>query len=215
PSGPTHPGNRWAHRGHRLFWRSYHLHAAATLDRSLAAAVAAGAERPEYVGELPSAMFEAEIAVEQAQVTVLEDTVRVASELFLTGGASNTAVKKGLDRHWRNAQTVSTHNPIVFRARNIGRYYVNCTLPEGRNAIGDPKTGSSDEDSAEGSSATNQDRVATRRTPSARCLTTAQISPKRPRRVWGGEPKSACSLQPSPAPPSSGMTFTSTAQPQH
>lgn len=138
------------------------LHAAATLDRSLDAAVAAGADRPEYDGELPSAMFEAEIAVEQAQVTVPEETVRVASELFLTGGASNTAVKKGLDRHWRNAQTVSTHNPIVFRARTIGDYYVNGTLPEGLNAIGDAKTGSSDEASAEGSSATNQDRVATR-----------------------------------------------------
>src|SRR5699024_2491115 len=100
PSGPTHPGNRWAHRGHRLFCRSYHLHAAATLDRSLDAAVAAGAERPEYDGELPSAMFEAEIAVEQAQVTVPEETVRVASKVFLTGGDTNAAGKKCIDQQW-------------------------------------------------------------------------------------------------------------------
>src|SRR5699024_12687783 len=87
------------------------LHAAATLDRSLDAAVAAGAERPEYDGELPSAMFEAEIADEQAQVTVPEETTRVPSELFLTGGASNTAAKKSIDLHWRIATTVPTQHP--------------------------------------------------------------------------------------------------------
>jgi len=138
------------------------LHAADALDRSLDAAVAAGADRPEYAGKLPQALFEAEIAVEQAQVTVPEETVRVASELFLTGGASNTAVNKGLDRHWRNAQTVSTHNPIVFRARTIGDYYVNGTLPEGLNAIGDAQPTLSGATSEGSYSATDQKQGSTR-----------------------------------------------------
>ena len=61
----------------------------------------------------------------------------ICSDLFLTGGASNTSREKNLDRHWRNAQTVATHNPIVFRERIIGDYLVNGTVPEGLNAIGE------------------------------------------------------------------------------
>ena len=56
-------------------------------------------------------------------------------------GASATSTAKGLDRHWRNAQTVATHNPIAFRARALGDYLINGTLPEGLNAIGDARTG--------------------------------------------------------------------------
>lgn len=113
------------------------LHAATALDDSIDAAITAGADRHEFDGELPHAMFEAEIAVEQAQITVPDLAIKASSELFLTGGASNTATSKGLDRHWRNAQTIATHNPIVFRARNIGDYHINGTLPEGLNAIGE------------------------------------------------------------------------------
>ncbi len=61
----------------------------------------------------------------------------MAQELFQTVGASATMRPKALDRHWRNAQTIATHNPIVFRARSIGDYEINGTLPEGLNAIGD------------------------------------------------------------------------------
>ena len=79
----------------------------------------------------------AELAVEQAQVAVPELAISAAQQLFETGGASATSTSKGLDRHWRNAQTVATHNPISFRARSIGDYFINGTLPEGLNAIGD------------------------------------------------------------------------------
>ncbi|WIK83603.1 acyl-CoA dehydrogenase family protein [Pseudoglutamicibacter albus] len=82
-------------------------------------------------------LTEAELAVERAHVTVPSIVTSICSDLFLTGGASNTSREKNLDRHWRNAQTVATHNPIVFRERIIGDYLVNGTLPEGLNAIGE------------------------------------------------------------------------------
>lgn len=82
----------------------------------------------------------AELAVEQAQVAVPELAIGAAAQLFETGGASATSTSKGLDRHWRNAQTVATHNPISFRARSVGDYFINGTLPEGLNAIGDAST---------------------------------------------------------------------------
>ncbi|MCI2264376.1 acyl-CoA dehydrogenase family protein [Sediminivirga luteola] len=106
-------------------------------DRSLAAGLAAGTAEPGFGGELPAAVYEAELAVEKAQVTVPAIVLEVTQELFQTVGASATARTKALDRHWRNAQTVATHNPIVFRARSIGDYEVNGALPEGLNAIGD------------------------------------------------------------------------------
>lgn len=108
-------------------------------DRSLEAGFAVGTHRAGFDGELPEAVYEAEIAVEQAQVTVPEIVIGVTQELFQTVGASATLRTKALDRHWRNAQTIATHNPIVFRARSIGDWEINGTLPEGLNAIGEAK----------------------------------------------------------------------------
>lgn len=84
----------------------------------------------------------AELEVEQAQISVPELALGAAQDLFLTVGASATSRGKALDRHWRNAQTVATHNPIAFRARTIGDHLVNGTVPEGLNAIGDATSGS-------------------------------------------------------------------------
>ncbi|MFC7401717.1 acyl-CoA dehydrogenase family protein [Citricoccus sp. GCM10030269] len=115
------------------------LHAARALDDGIAAAEAASADRPEFTGEIPTALHWSELAVEHAMITVPELGIGAAQDLFLTVGASATSTRKGLDRHWRNAQTVATHNPIAFRARAIGDYLINGTLPEGLNAIGDAR----------------------------------------------------------------------------
>ncbi|WP_010525125.1 acyl-CoA dehydrogenase family protein [Nesterenkonia sp. F] len=114
------------------------LEVARIQDRALAAGLAAGTQDPH--AELPRAVHDAEIAVEQAQITVPETTIGVAQELFQTAGASATLRGKALDRHWRNAQTIATHNPVAFRARAVGDWEVNGTLPEGLNAIGEART---------------------------------------------------------------------------
>ncbi|OMH31216.1 acyl-CoA dehydrogenase family protein [Tersicoccus sp. Bi-70] len=112
--------------------------AARSLDRSLvdapAATVVGGEPEPATRAQL-----QAEVDVEQAQVTVPELALTAAQQLFEASGASATSTRKGLDRHWRNAQTVATHNPAVFRARAIGDWFVNGTPPEGLNAIGDAR----------------------------------------------------------------------------
>jgi alkylation response protein AidB-like acyl-CoA dehydrogenase len=117
--------------------RSSVREAARVLDQGLDAAAAAGALSPDFAGETPRELFLGELAVEKAQVIVPELALAAAQGLFETVGASATSTKKGLDRHWRNAQTVATHNPIAFRARSIGDFHINGTLPEGLNAIGD------------------------------------------------------------------------------
>ena len=81
-----------------------------------------------------------EIAVEKAQLLVPELVQSAAQQLFDVTGASATSKSKSLDRHWRNARTVSTHNPAVFKARTVGDYEVNGTTPEGLHSIGDART---------------------------------------------------------------------------
>lgn len=111
--------------------------AAEALDRGLAAAREAGALAHDFAGQVPYELFLGELDVEQAQVIVPELALAAAQGLFETVGASAVARGKALDRHWRNAQTVATHNPIAFRARAVGDFHINGTLPEGLNAIGD------------------------------------------------------------------------------
>ena len=49
--------------------------------------------------------------------------------LFEVGGASATAERFRLDRHWRNARTLASHNPVIYRDRVVGQYFLNGTSP--------------------------------------------------------------------------------------
>ena len=77
----------------------------------------------------PASKREAELASASAQVVVSELAIRAASNLFDVLGASATSTAKALDRHWRNARTVASHNPVAFKARILGDAAVNGTEP--------------------------------------------------------------------------------------
>ncbi|GAA3669141.1 acyl-CoA dehydrogenase family protein [Arthrobacter ginkgonis] len=81
----------------------------------------------------------ANVAVDNAQVVVPELALAAAQQLFEATGASSVSTAKGLDRHWRNAQTVATHNPAAFKARQLGDHLVNGVAPVGLNAIGEAR----------------------------------------------------------------------------
>ena len=81
-----------------------------------------------------NALAEAEAG--QAQVIASELVPRAATELFNALGASDTRISKTLDRHWRNARTVASHNPVIYKARDIGNWKVNGTPPTGIWQIG-------------------------------------------------------------------------------
>jgi alkylation response protein AidB-like acyl-CoA dehydrogenase len=66
----------------------------------------------------------------QAQQIVIAQVLEAATLLFEVGGASATSEAKRLDRHWRNARTLSSHNPAIYRERAIGDYLLNGTVPE-------------------------------------------------------------------------------------
>jgi alkylation response protein AidB-like acyl-CoA dehydrogenase len=87
------------------------------------------------------AFVRGELGVQKAHVTVPGLVLAATNELFDVTGASSTGRGKGLDRHWRNARTVATHNPAVFKARSVGDYHINGTIPVGLNSIGDAVAG--------------------------------------------------------------------------
>ncbi len=75
------------------------------------------------------ANVDAEIESATAQVVVSELIQHATSELFNALGASDVRQGKALDRHWRNARTVSSHNPLIYKARIIGDWAINGTEP--------------------------------------------------------------------------------------
>ena len=71
--------------------------------------------------------LDAALASSKAKIVVDELAIRSGSLLFDAGGASATKKSDNLDRHWRNARTLSSHNPVTYKAQAIGAYEVNGT----------------------------------------------------------------------------------------
>jgi alkylation response protein AidB-like acyl-CoA dehydrogenase len=63
----------------------------------------------------------------KAKIVADEFAIRGGSLLFDVGGASATKKATNFDRHWRNARTLSSHNPTTFKARSIGQYEISGT----------------------------------------------------------------------------------------
>lgn len=98
--------------------------AAGSLDL-IAAAHAAGdtASRSERA-------VDGEVAVSQAQLTIIDGVLYAATHVFDALGASATSEETALDRHWRNARTLASHNPVAYKARILGDYLVNGNSPQ-------------------------------------------------------------------------------------
>ena len=94
------------------------LAAADALDR-LAAAKVQGEEAETAVA------LAASLSASKAKLIVDDLALRSATLLFEVGGASTTKKSSNLDRHWRNARTLASHNPSHFKARAIGDYEIN------------------------------------------------------------------------------------------
>lgn len=82
-----------------------------------------------------TALTAVELAAAQAQLAVIDTVLPATSLLFEVGGASIVSEGLRLDRHWRNARTISVHNPAIQKARAVGDHLLNGTdLPFGWSA---------------------------------------------------------------------------------
>ncbi|RZN34889.1 acyl-CoA dehydrogenase family protein [Bradyrhizobium sp. Leo121] len=96
------------------------LAAAAALDVATDAFDAGAANAVE-------AAHKAALLSAKAKIVADEFAIRAGSLLFDVGGASATKKVTNFDRHWRNARTLSSHNPTTFKARSIGQYEISGT----------------------------------------------------------------------------------------
>ncbi len=94
---------------------------ALVLDAARALDAVHAATGPERTG----AVEQAELATVQAQAVVVELVLRSTTALFDVGGASATDLGRHLDRHWRNARTLASHNPVAYQLRTVGDHLVN------------------------------------------------------------------------------------------
>lgn len=84
----------------------------------------------QLAGEARPADFDAsDYAVFHVQSTMIDLVLRQTSRLFEVGGASAVSSRARLDRHWRNARTLGSHNPAMFRDQIAGDYLLNGTRP--------------------------------------------------------------------------------------
>lgn len=70
-------------------------------------------------------LIDAEVAVTQAQLVIIAAALQATTTIFDALGASGVSEERSLDRHWRNARTLASHNPRVYKARILGDWLIN------------------------------------------------------------------------------------------
>lgn len=83
-----------------------------------------------------AARIRAELETAQAQTVVSDLILQACTEGFDALGASATLKPLALDRFWRNARTLASHNPRVYKQRIVGDFAVNGTPPPEQWRIG-------------------------------------------------------------------------------
>ena len=104
----------------------------ATRVRAAEALLATAAATLEEVGRQPrdaDAAARGSIAVAQAKAFGSETAVVVASDLFALTGASAADERYDLSRHWRNARTHASHDPVDWKYHHIGNYLLSDVPP--------------------------------------------------------------------------------------
>lgn len=83
-------------------------------------------------GEALTAQERGEVALAVAEAKVLAHRagVEVGSQLFELTGARSTAAEFGLDRFWRNARVHTLHDPVDYKLRDLGRFFLDGRIPD-------------------------------------------------------------------------------------
>ena len=103
--------------------------AAESLVESVSAAAEAAHQAWHLRQDTAPIYTEVDIKAYEAQQVAIDLVLQATTLLFEVGGASATSVARQLDRHWRNARVLASHNPAIQRERAIGDYRLNGTLP--------------------------------------------------------------------------------------
>ncbi|MFI6097933.1 acyl-CoA dehydrogenase family protein [Lentzea sp. NPDC051213] len=72
---------------------------------------------------------EVAVAISAAKVVSTKLVNEVTSRIFEQVGARGTAAKYAVDRFWRNARTLTLHDPVVYKAREVGEHFLTGARP--------------------------------------------------------------------------------------
>jgi len=78
----------------------------------------------------PATRGRAAIAMAQAKAVSTEAVLEVTQRLFQLCGSRSTRQGYGFDRHWRNARTLTLHDPVDYKYRTVGQYALDGSYPE-------------------------------------------------------------------------------------
>jgi SfnB family sulfur acquisition oxidoreductase len=104
----------------------------ATQLRAAETLLADAAAVQQEIGRVPAdadAAARGSIAVAQAKAFACETAVEIGSELFSMSGASAADEKHDLSRHWRNARTHSSHDPVDWKYHHTGNWLLSGIQP--------------------------------------------------------------------------------------
>lgn len=79
--------------------------------------------------ELEPLLIEAAVAVAEAKAAANEASLKVCEMMYQVGGASMTVRSHNFDRHWRNARTHTTHDPVAQKYKIIGDFHLGALPP--------------------------------------------------------------------------------------
>ncbi|WP_267548803.1 acyl-CoA dehydrogenase family protein [Rhizobium rhizogenes] len=104
------------------------LKASAALADSAAAIVQDGLAK----GHKATARERGEAAAEAyaAKVNATHVALEVTNRVFELTGARSTAEKFRFDRFWRNVRTHTLHDPVFYKAKEVGEFVLNDKIPE-------------------------------------------------------------------------------------
>lgn len=122
----------WADRAAADPHTIYRFGRLATQVRAAEALLASAAAELEEVGRVPrdaGAAARGSIAVAQAKAFASDVAAVVASDLFALAGASAADERHDLSRHWRNARTHASHDPVDWKYHHAGNFLLNHVLP--------------------------------------------------------------------------------------
>jgi alkylation response protein AidB-like acyl-CoA dehydrogenase len=104
------------------------LKASAALADTAAVAVQSALAR----GRSVTARERGEAAIEAyaAKVNATHVALDVTSRVFELTGARSTASHHRFDRYWRNVRTHTLHDPVFYKAREVGDFALNGRVPE-------------------------------------------------------------------------------------
>jgi len=119
------------HSIHRYGQLATRVHAAETLLAAAAATLDEVTRTPRNA----AAAARGSLAIAQAKAFGSEVAAEVASDMFSLSGASAADERYDLSRHWRNARTHASHDPVAWKYHHIGNYLLNDVLPPNHGQI--------------------------------------------------------------------------------